>query len=97
MGGDDGRADFFGNSIMVALKSGSSCSCCAIEGFIGEPQLGQNAFSSLTDALHLRQLAIDLIPLPQHSDAHIVSGAGEIYRRADCVRISGKFQLEPCS
>jgi hypothetical protein len=64
MGGDDGRADFFGISIMVALKSGSSCSCCAIEGFIGEPQLGQNAFSSLTDALHLRQLAIDLIPLP---------------------------------
>jgi len=44
---------------MVALKSGSSDSGLTIEGFIGEPQLWQNAFSSSTDALHLGQLTID--------------------------------------
>jgi hypothetical protein len=49
---------------MVALKSGRGVSRRAFAASIGEPQLWQNAFSSLTAVPHLGQLIINFIRSP---------------------------------
>jgi hypothetical protein len=53
-----------GGTRTVAPKSGRGVSRSAFAASIGEPQLWQNAFSSLTAVPHLGQLIIDLIRPP---------------------------------
>ena len=90
-GGDAVRV---GGWMMVAPKSGIGLRF-AFAASIGEPHLGQKAFSSFTASPHLGQLIINFISPPScHLNAlTLTANAPEDFVLARCLRIRGRLNL----